>query len=56
MKSMNMNVFAKLVCEVEGGRVNLTIAQVKEVIHSIRAVVRRAPGVMLPMLIKYFFK
>jgi len=29
---MNLNTVAKQVCELEGGKVNLSIAQVKEVI------------------------
>lgn len=38
---MNLNTVAKQVCELEGGKVNLSIAQVKEVIKCLFIVLER---------------
>jgi len=38
---MNLNELAKAVCEIEGGKVNLSIAEVKQVISSIGLVLMR---------------
>ena len=35
---MNLNQLAKAITELEGGKVNLPIAQVKEVLHCLGAV------------------
>ena len=44
MPKLDMNSFAKEVSKVEGGKVNLTIAQIKEVLKKAQAVVAEQPA------------
>jgi len=43
---MNLNQLAKAICKIEGGKVNLTIAQVKEVINCLGVISFHNPYVL----------
>lgn len=43
---MNLNQLAKAICKIEGGKVNLTIAQIKEVIKCIGIVSQKDPFIL----------
>jgi hypothetical protein len=43
---MNLNQLAKAICKIEGGKINLTIAQVKEVINCLGIISFHNPYVL----------
>lgn len=47
---MNLNELAKSITEAEGGKVNLTVAQVKEVMKLISKAMYDSPDVTINML------
>lgn len=47
---MNMNDLAKLVCKHEGGKVEVSIAQMKEIIRVIALIFRRHPKLFMAFI------
>lgn len=53
---MNLNELAKEICKIEGGKKNLPIAQVKEVLKSLGSLLGTLPGDEAMALIQKIIK